>query len=209
MKKLILVSLLLVSQLASAQREVKRLSVAEAKSRTKNAVEYIEKLRGEGKSILTSPEVRKSVTKAIEEVVNKAAKLDAKQTEGLLKLIDISPADVLPELKRLASIVQAKESSAAEKSQAQKTIELMASADHTVPVSYRSAEQKVAAEAKVKEILQLSEKVAGIASGPLAAKSADFVTKYEKALREGKSLEQAVSEASGGKFSLKELIDCV
>jgi hypothetical protein len=211
MKKIIFMSLVLAVQFASAQKavhEVKRLTVEQAREKVKNAVDYVEKLRSEGKSILTSPDVRKIVVKSIEATVKDVTILSSEQTNGLLKLVDVNAAKVLPEIARLASISKAKTSSAVEKSQAKKSIELISMSSHLVETLHKNEADKKKAQDKAAEILELSDKVASIASGELASKSADFVKKYEKALKEGKSLEEAVREASGGKFTLAELINC-
>lgn len=211
MKKSIFMSLVLVFQFASAQkgvREVKRLTSEQAREKVKNAVDYVEKLRSQGKSILTSPEVRKIVVKSIEATVKDVTTLSSQQTEGLLKLVDVNAAKVLPEIARLASISKASSSSAVEKSQAKKSIELISLSSHLVETMHKSEADKQKHQAKVAEILEVSDKVASIASGELASKSADFVKKYEKALKEGKSLEVAVREASGKKFTLEELLNC-
>lgn len=211
MKKAIFMSLVLVFQFASAQkgvREVKRLTVEQSREKVKNAVDYVEKLKSEGKSILTSPEVRKIVVKSIEATVKDVTTLSSEQTNGLLKLIDVNAGKVLPEIARLASISKASGSSAIEKNQAKKSIELISLSSHLVESNFKSAADKQKQQAKAAEILEVSDKVASIASGELAAKSADFVKKYEKALKEGKSLEEAVREASGGKFTLADLLNC-
>ena len=212
MKTIIFMSLVLTFQFASAQkpavREVKRLTVEQSREKVKNSVEYIEKLRSEGKSILTSPEVRKIVVKAIESTISNVTVLSAEQMNGLLKLVDVSPSKVLPEIARLSSISLDKSSSAVEKSQAKKSIELISLSSHLVESLHKNEAAKKAAETKTAQILEVSDKVASIASGELASKSADFVKKYEKALKEGKSLEEAVSEASGKKFTLQDLLNC-
>lgn len=211
MKKVIFMSLVLVFQFAVAQkgvREVKRLTSEQAREKVKNAVDYVEKLRSQGKSILTSPEVRKIVVKSIEATVKDVTTLSSQQTEGLLKLVDVNAAKVLPEIARLASISKAGNSSAVEKSQAKKSIELISLSSHLVETMHKSEADKQKHQAKAAEILEVSDKVASIASGELASKSADFVKKYEKALKEGKSLEEAVREASGKKFTLEELLNC-
>ncbi|MBC7457860.1 MAG: hypothetical protein H7235_06250 [Bdellovibrionaceae bacterium] len=211
MKKIIFMSLVLIVQFASAQKgihEVKRLTVEQSREKVKNAVDYIEKLKNEGKSILTSPDVRKIVIKSIEATVKDVTTLSPEQTNGLLKLVDVNAAKVLPEIARLASISKASSSSAVEKSQAKKSIELISLSSHLVETLHKNEVDKKSNQTKVEQILELSDKVASIASGELASKSADFVKKYEKALKEGKSLEDAVREASGGKFTLEELLNC-
>ena len=213
MKKIIFMSLDLVFQFATAQKptvakEVKRLTVEQSREKVKNSVEYIEKLRSEGKSILTTPEVRKIVVKAIESTVSNVTTLDPVQMNGLLKLVDVNAAKVLPEIARLSSISLDKSSSAVEKGQAKKSIELISLSSYLVESIHKNEADKKSAQAKTEKILELSDKVANIASGELAAKSADFVAKYEKALKEGKTLKQAVEEASGKKFTLEELLNC-
>lgn len=206
-------SLVLVFQFASAQKpavakEVKRLTVEQSREKVKNSVEYIEKLRSEGKSILTTPEVRKIVVKAIESTVSNVTTLDPVQMNGLLKLVDVNAAKVLPEIARLSSISLDKSSSAVEKSQAKKSIELISRSSHLVESLHKTKAEEQLARSKTEQILEVSDKVASIASGELASKSADFVAKYEKALKEGKTLKQAVEEASGKKFTLEELLNC-
>lgn len=214
MKTIIFMSMVLAFNFASAQRgapkarEVVRLSEAQARDKVKNAVDYVEKLKADGKSILETPVARKMVVAAIENTAGKVTTLSAEQSKGLLKMVDVNAAKVLPEIARLASITEAKGSSALEKSQAKKSIELISLSSHLVDSTFKSEAHKKQQQAKVVEIVELSDKVSSIASGELAAKSADFVKKYEKALREGKSLEDAVNEASGKKFTLTELLNC-
>ncbi|MBC7754809.1 MAG: hypothetical protein H7Z71_11265 [Moraxellaceae bacterium] len=212
MKKTIFLSLVFALQFSFAQkppaREVKRLTTEQAREKTKNSVDYVEKLRREGKSLLTDPSARKAVITAIESTIKDVAVLSSEQVNGLIKLIEVNPSKILPEIARLASISKASSSSAVEKSQAKKSIELISLSSHTVKSLFKNAAEQNAAEAKAVQIVELSDKVAGIASGELAAKSADFVQKYEKALKEGKSLEDAVREASGGKFNLEEVLNC-
>ena len=62
-----------------------------------------------------------------------------------------------------------------------------------------------AQQAAVTKIIEVSRKISSLDFGTA---SDAFVAKYERALREGKSVDQAVRLASNNKFGVRELREC-
>ena len=81
----------------------------------------------------------------------------------------------------------------------------MAQASRQVSGIYRNAADENAQKATALKIIQISDKISDLSLSPNANK---FVEAYERALREGKTIEQAVRIASKGKFTEKELREC-
>lgn len=205
MKSLIILLTLVVSVSSFAAPEpVRRLSAAEARTRVEKSRTYEEILR-----MQKDPSKHAELMARIEAVVKLNLKevvtLDAVAQTGLVNLVNVHPLEVMSEVARLASIVKDPTVSAREKQMAQTGLRLMAQASRTVSGVYRNAAEMNTQKATAVKILQLSNKISELSMSPATKK---FVEAYEKALREGNSVEQAVRIASKGKFTEKELREC-
>ena len=88
---------------------------------------------------------------------------------------------------------------------AKKSLELIAKASHTVESLVLNSAQAEQQKIAVAKIIEISSKISSLDFGQ---SSKSFIEKYEKALTEGKSVEEAVRIASNGKFTEKELREC-
>ena len=208
---MIVLAVLLISQLAFSatpgQPTVRRLTPAQAREAVQNSSTYkmIEQMRREGKDIMTDPVMRERVNKVLDVNLRNVVTLNAANKGNLVKLLSISTLDVMSEVARLSSIAKDPTSTALQKQMAAKSLELMAKAGHTVNALVRNSAEAQRQQAAVKEIIEVSNKISGLDFG---AASKSFVEKYEKALTEGKTVEEAVRIASNGKFTKKELREC-
>ena len=208
---MIVLAVLLISQLALSatpgQAPVRRLTTAQAREAVQNSSTYkmIEQMRREGKDITTDPVMRERVNKVLDVNLRNVVMLNSAHKGNLVKLLSISTLDVMSEVARLSSIAKDPTSTAQQKQMAAKGLELMAKAGHTVNGLVRNSAEAKRQQDAVKEIIEVSNKISALDFG-VASKS--FVEKYERALTEGKSVEEAVRIASNGKFTKKELREC-
>ena len=205
MKMLIVAGILIASQLVFAQ--ARRMSPAEARTRIERSATFkeIDTAKRAGKDITADPRLMERVGRVMETTLKGVIELSGPQNTNLMKLVILSPRDVMAEVARLASIAKDPASSAQEKAMAVKTISLITKAAHTVPSLARNSAEAAAQQAKIAKIIEISEKISALDFGQ-ASKS--FVAKYERALAEGKSIEEAIKVASNGKFSEKQLREC-
>lgn len=211
MKKMMIISLVLVSQMALAQKaakEIRRMTEAQAKTAVENSstYKYIMDAKSKGKDITSDAIMRDRVSKAVEVVLKDVVVLETGASLKLVKMMDVSPKEVLSEITRLNSIIRDTTTSAADKATAKKTLRLIAKASGTVDPLAKNSSEARAEQAKVESIIKVSDKIAKL---NLGEKSESFIKKYEKALAEGKSVEDAIKAAFSGKHTLKELLDCV
>lgn len=210
MKKLFLVLLLVVSQATYAQKakETKRMSITEARAAVEKSTtyKYITDMKKSGKDIMQDSVVKEKVVKVIELGLKDVVTLEAGASTKLARLVDVSPLEVLSEITRLNSIVKDASSTAQDKQAAKNSIMLIIEASRNVNSLVKNSAEAQAEKAKVDQILKVSDKIANLKVG---AKGTEFITKYKKALAEGKSVEVAIKEAFNGKHTLKELLDCV
>ena len=202
---LIVAGILIASQLVFAQ--ARRMSPAEARTRIERSATFkeIDTAKRAGKDITADPRLMERVGRVMETTLKGVIELSGPQNTNLMKLVILSPRDVMAEVARLASIAKDPASSAQEKAMAVKTISLITKAAHTVPSLARNSAEAAAQQAKIAKIIEISEKISALDFGQ-ASKS--FVAKYERALAEGKSIEEAIKVASNGKFSEKQLREC-
>ena len=111
MKKLIVLSLLVLSQIALAgptarEGEVRRLTVEQARSRVQasDLMREIERAKAEGKDIMSDATLRPKVERAITIVSKKIDNISGEQKNSLLKLINVNAIEVMTEMTRLSSI---------------------------------------------------------------------------------------------------------
>lgn len=206
-----MVSVLVLSNIALAQRapvEVRRLSVTEARESVQklNIYKEIEKARTQGRDILTDAALKPKLNKVVEITLKNITSVSAVESNNLIRLLSLSPLDVMSEVARLSSVSKDRTSTAAEKSVAVKNLELIIKASNTVDGLVLNEVDAAKQQAKVKEIIKISEKISNLGLGE---KSEQFTKKYERALIEGKSISEAVKIASEGKFTEKELRDCI
>ena len=206
MKKLIVAALITLTQFAYTA-EVRRMSTVEAQARVERSATYQEIVRAReaGKDITTDARLMDRVNKMLELSLKDLVTLSSAENSVLVKLININAKDILTEVARLSSIAKDSTSTAMEKDMAKKSLELIAKASHTVESLVLNSAQGEQQKAAVAKIIEISSKISSLDFGQ-ASKS--FVEKYEKALTEGKSVEEAVRIASNGKFTEKELREC-
>lgn len=208
MKKLIVAALITLTQFAyTAPAEVRRMSTGEAQARVERSATYQEIVRAReaGKDITTDARLMDRVNKMLELSLKDLVTLSSAENAVLIKLININAKDILTEVARLSSIAKDSTSTAVEKDMAKKSLELIAKASHTVESLVLNSAQAEQQKIAVAKIIEISSKISSLDFGQ-ASKS--FIEKYEKALTEGKSVEEAVRIASNGKFTEKELREC-
>jgi hypothetical protein len=210
MKKMIVLAVLLISQMvfaAPGQPTARRLTPAQAREAVQNSPTYkmIEQMRREGKDITSDPAMMRRVNSVLDVNLRNVVTLNAASRANLIKLLNISTLDVMSEVARLSSIAKDPSSTAQQKQMAAKGLELMAKAGHTVNGLVRNSAEAQRQQAAIKEIIEVSNKISALDFG---AASKSFVEKYERALTEGKTVEEAVRIASNGKFTKKELREC-
>jgi len=204
-KSLVVLLTLLVSVTSFAAPEpVRRLTTAEARTRVEKSRTYEEILR-----MQRDPSKRTELMAKIEAVVKLNLKdvvaLDSVAQSALVTLVNVHPLEVLSEVARLSSTVKDPSVAPREKQMAQTSLRLMAQASRSVSGIYRNAAEANAQKATAVKILQISNKISALSLSPATKK---FVEAYEKALREGNTVDQAVRIASKGKFTEKELREC-
>jgi hypothetical protein len=212
MKKSLFIAALIISQVSFAQKrivrpEVKRMTVAEARASVEksNIYKEIEKARAAGKDILADKQVGPKILRVVSGLLTTHTNLPKTDANKVIGLLNASPLEVMSEITRLTSTIGDKNSSANEVAQAKRNLELIVEASNTIdslPVNNAAALKE---QAKIKSILQMSEKISKL---NLGEKSEQFISKYKQALAEGKTVEQAVKIASNGKFTEKELRSC-
>ena len=203
MKMLIVAGILIASQLVFAQRMTK----PQATTRVERSATFreVDAAKKAGKEISADPRLMERIGKMLELTLKGVTTLSGTQNNNLIKLISISPKEVMAEVAYLASIAKDPAASPKEKARAAKGIALIAKAGHTVESLVLNSAQARAQEAKVAKIIEISEKISSLDFGQA---SKDFVAKYEKALAEGKSVSEAIRLASNGKFNEKQLREC-
>lgn len=206
MKKLIVAALLTLMQFAYAA-EVRRMSTVEAQARVERSATYQEIVRAReaGKDITTDARLMDRINKMLELSLKDLVSLSAAENAVLIKLININAKDILSEVARLSSIAKDSTATVQEKEMAKKSLELIAKASHTVDALVINSEQAQQQKAAVAKIIEISNKISSLDFGQ---SSKSFIEKYEKALIEGNSVEEAVRIASNGKFTEKELREC-
>jgi hypothetical protein len=212
MKKAILLFLVMISQVALAQRapvrEVKGKEINQYRAKVEKLDIYkeVERVKATGKDVMTDVVLKDRIMKAVDASLKDVVVLSPTQKSNIAKLLNIDSLEVMSQLARLTSIAKHPGSTPAEKNAAAKTIELIAQASHTVDTFVLNEAAAKKEQAKIKEIVTVSEKIANLSLGEQSQK---FTTKYEAALKNGKTVKQAIELASEGKFKIKELLDCV
>lgn len=208
MKKLLVAAILVLTQMAhSAPGEARRMTTAEARSRVERSATYrdIVTAREAGRDITADPRLMERVTRMVDLSLTNVVTLSAAEKTGMIKLINISARDVLTEVSRLSSIAKDPTSSAKEKAMAAKSLKLMVKASHTVNSLARNSADAQRQIQGVAKIIEISNKISALDFG---TSSTQFIQKYERALTEGKTVEEAVRIASNGKFTERELREC-
>lgn len=207
MKKMIVAALLTLTQFAYAATEVRRMSTEQAQARVARSTTFkdIVKAREAGKDITADPLLMDRVSKMLDLSLRDLVSLSAAESMSLIKLINVNAKDVLTEVARLSSVAKDSTSTAQEKDMAKKSLELIAKAAHTVDSLVLNSAQAQKQKESVAKIIEISSKISSLDFGQ---SSKTFIEKYEKALTEGKSVEEAIRIASNGKFTEKELREC-
>lgn len=219
MKKMLLTAILIMSQLSFAAA-TSRMNVSQARARVEASKTYtdIVKAREKGMDLTDttnrqSAELAEKVMRVVKDNLKGIVEVKETDAASILKLLNINAKEVLTEVARLSSIARDANVTEKEKKMAEKSLELIVLASHTinsmVMTSGRDAEQ-VRTDAQkqseaVAKMVEISRKISELDFGQA---SKTFVEKYEKALMEGKSVDEAIRLASNGKFTEKELREC-
>lgn len=212
MKKLIVLALLVVSQVTLAgpvgrEAVVRRMTIEQARERvqTNPMIREIERLRSQGKDMMSDPVLRERMARAVRSSTGTIRTLSGADHNNIMKLINIHPVEVMAEVMRLSSVKMDSTSTAKQKAMAVKSLELMALAGNGVSTVALTSTQLRTQQTNVAKIVEVSRKIASLDFGTA---SDAFVAKYERALLEGKSVDVAVREASNRKFGVRELREC-
>ncbi|MGZ3725966.1 MAG: hypothetical protein ACXWQQ_09195 [Pseudobdellovibrio sp.] len=212
MKKMLIVSCMLVMSsmaFAGPVEGVHTMSPAEARAAVEKSPTFkmIEEKREKGVDVRSDRAMMDRITKVVDLNLNGVVSLGAEQKSDLIKLLVINPSDIMTEIARLASIAKdpANASNAHTREMAATSLRLMAEAGNNVQSLVLNSAEARRQESQVKSIIDISNKISSLNFGEA---SKTFVEKYEKALQEGKSVEDAIKIASNGKFSSTELRDC-
>ncbi|MBY0451388.1 MAG: hypothetical protein K2P92_00045 [Bdellovibrionaceae bacterium] len=212
MKKLIVLALLVVSQITLAgpvAREgvVRRMTIEQARERVRQnpMIEQIERLRAQGKDMMSDPVLRERMARAVRSSTGSIRTLSGAEHTNVMKLINVNPVEVMSEVMRLSSVKMDPTSTAKQKAAAVKSLELMALAGNGVTTVQRNSAELRTQQTNVTKIIEVSRKISSLDFGTA---SDAFVAKYERALREGKTVEQAIRIASNNKFGIRELREC-
>jgi hypothetical protein len=211
MKKLIVLALLVVSQisLAGPAREgtVRRMTIEQARARvqTNPLIREVERLRAEGKDMMSDPTLRANMSRAVTNTARSIRTLSGADHNNIMKLVNVNAVEVLSEMMRLSSVKADPTSTTKQKAAAEKSLELMALAATGVTTVQRNSTELRTQQTNVAKIIEVSRKISSLDFGTA---SDAFVAKYERALREGKTVEQAIRIASNNKFGIRELREC-
>lgn len=219
MKKLLVVGILVIGQLSLAA-PTSKMSVAQARTRVEASKTYkdIVEAREKGMDLTDTTnsknaELAEKVIRVVKDNLKGLVEVRETDAASILKLMNINAKEILTEVARLSSIARDKNATEKEKGMAEKSLELIVLASHTVNSMVRStgrsAEQmKLEAQKQaeaVEKMVEISRKISELDFGQ---SSNLFVEKYQNALMEGKSIEEAIRIASNGKFTEKELREC-
>lgn len=204
MKLVLLFVMLISAQFVQAQR---RMTTAEARTRVERSATYreIEAARSAGRDIARDAQLMVKVNRMLDVTLRDVVTLSAGDRTKLVKLINVSSLDVLAEVARLSSVAKDASASAGEKANARKALQLMVKAGHNVASLVRNSAEARAQQALVTKIIEISEKISNLNFG---ASSRDFAQRYERALTEGKTVDEAIRIASNGKFTERDLREC-
>ena len=219
MKKILVTAILVAGQLAIAA-PTSRLNVNQARTRVEASKTYkdIVEARSKGMDLTDTSnaknaELAEKVMRVVKDNLRGIVEVKETDAASILKLLNINPKEILTEVARLSSIARDTSVSAKDKKMAEKSLELIVLASHTVNSmilsSGRNAEQMRADAQKqsdaITKVVEISRKISELDFG---TSSEAFIKKYETALMEGKSVEEAIRLASNGKFTEKELREC-
>lgn len=206
MKKLLVAAILIVAQGLFAA-EARRMTTAEAAARVDRSHTYKEivKARESGKDITADAKLMDKINKMLDLSLKDLISLTSAENTSLIRLMNVNAKDILTEVARLSSIAKDSTSSAQEKEMAKKGLELIVKASHNVESLAVNSEQAQKQKESVTKIIEISGKISSLNFGEA---SKIFIEKYEKALTEGKSIDEAVRIASNNKFGEKELREC-
>lgn len=209
MKKLLLTAIIVLAQAAmgAGAMEAKRMTTEQAAARVERSATYkdIVKAQEAGKDITSDAKLMERITKMLDLSLKGVTEFGASENLSLIKLINVNSKDVLTEVARLSSIAKDSSSSEQEKTMSRKSLELLVKASHNVDSFVKNSAEAQKQKEAVTKIVEISGKIASLNFGEA---SKTFVEKYEKALAEGKTIEEAVRIASNGKFTEKELREC-
>lgn len=210
MKQSLFIAALVIAQVAFGQikpKEIKRLSVAEARENIEKSslLKKIEEIRKANKNFSSDPTFHAQMTRWVEINLKTKTELSKANSKHIVELIEASPLEVLTEVTRLVSIVKDKNSTPGDIAVAQRNLDLVAKSTNAFSEKSDTM-SKAEKKTQVESILKISEKLSSLDLGKAAK---DFIVKYEAELAKGKSIAEAIKEASGGKFTEKDLRDCV
>lgn len=191
----------------SAPRLARPLSAAQARARVEqhNTVREIIREREAGRDITLDPTLMERVNRMVDGTLEGAVSLAATDRTGLNRLIGINAVEVLSEVTRLSSVAKAESSTAAQRRQAVLALNLIAKAARGVSVDVSGAAARQAQRTEVALIVGVAVKISTL---NLGAASQRFIERFEAELSRGKNINEAVEQASNGRFTAREIREC-
>lgn len=191
----------------SAPRLARPLSAAQARTRVEQhaTVREVIRERDAGRDITADPALMARVNRMVDDTLEGAVSLGATDRAGINRLIGINPVEVLSEVTRLASVAKAESSTAAQRRQAVLALNLIGKATRGVSVIATNAAERQAQRTEVALIVGVAVKISTLNLGEASQR---FVERFEQELSRGKTIEEAVSLASNGRFTAREIREC-
>lgn len=191
----------------SAPRLARPLSAARARAIVEQhaTVREVIRERDAGRDITADPALMARVNRMVDDTLEGAVSLGATDRVGVNRLIGINPVEVLSEVTRLASVAKAESSTAAQRRQAVLALNLIGKATRGVSIIATNATERQAQRTEVALIVGVAVKVSTLNLGEASQR---FIERFEQELSRGKTIEEAVSLASNGRFTAREIREC-
>lgn len=211
MKKLVMLSVLVIAQIASAQvakkanlevlnRETARTTIVKTK-----VYSELEAIKAGKVRLGAKPAVVNLLKGTFETSLKGVKSLTLAETNQLMSLAEMNPKEVLAEIARIASVAKSSTASAKEKAQAKKSLGLIIAGSLKMETLNTTGTISDAQRADAKTLVMTASKVAEF---DYNAKAIEFSTRFENALRSGNTVENAVMKASDKKIALKDILNC-
>ncbi len=204
MKKMILTAILVMSQMAFAATEVKRLSQEQAQARIEGSQIYksMEKKIKEGKSLTEDAVLAGRIGQMLDLTLKDVVTVD---NAKIMNLLNADAKATMTELARLASIAKDKNSNEKEIALAKKSIELLVLAGNNINTTAKNEKEAIEQKQHLALAIEMSGKVVNFSYNPAAV---EFQKAFESALEQGKSVKDAIKIAGKGKITEEELRKC-
>lgn len=201
MKKLLIAAVIVFAQVTIyAQGRPRpaytRLTEAQQRKALEITEQYkkISEFKSKDRKAVQDPAMNEKVVRMLSTEIASVKDMSATEKEGLLSLMRVAPLETIAEVMSLSTLPN--------KAVASKSLTLLTLAGKNLNLLVAD---KTAQVESVKEIMQATEKVSSLTF----VEATEFVSAFEKALLEGKSVRQAVEIAAKGKFTFEELMECV